>query len=371
MKWDIAWLIVFLIPTIILWLLIGIAEIPVTRLSSTLQSSSIMDSCDNCTQTLNQTVTYRVSFILYLISMLTFFGTFLLIVFGGIGLSALPMDLVNAWRKRPKPISVQAFATKRNEIGRRAAILLESAKKLQSRLNASGGRPRGRKDSGAFNKLRAQVYLLEESLKKLERARKMGTGVIAIISIVWDWIQLLLGLIGIGLSLLWLIHIFVFLVPPKGPISPFLNAMFEKLDVVFPLFGVIFYAIFSFYLLWCVIKGNFKFGLRIPLFCEIHPMKLHETLMNAFLFNAFILVLASFAIVEFCTYAFSYYGRNTSIDKIFNVGVTHLRYIKYFWAYYYWGIIVIAILAAVWLIINPSDRKSLEKDLRLDDLPRV
>lgn len=45
------------------------------------------------------------------------------------------------------------------------------------------------------------------------------------------------------------------------------------MDNVFPLFGTIAYGIVSFYLLWCVVKGNFKFGLRIPLLMTIHPMK--------------------------------------------------------------------------------------------------
>jgi LMBR1 domain-containing protein 1 len=45
------------------------------------------------------------------------------------------------------------------------------------------------------------------------------------------------------------------------------------LDNVFGLFGTIAYGIFAFYLLWCVFKGNFKFGLRIPFLFTIHPMK--------------------------------------------------------------------------------------------------
>jgi LMBR1 domain-containing protein 1 len=45
------------------------------------------------------------------------------------------------------------------------------------------------------------------------------------------------------------------------------------LDNAFGLFGTIAYGVFAFYLLLCVIKGNFKFGLRVPFLFEIHPMK--------------------------------------------------------------------------------------------------
>ena len=40
----------------------------------------------------------------------------------------------------------------------------------------------------------------------------------------------------------------------------------------FPLFGTGAYCLFTFYLLWCVMKGNMRVGLRC--FCfAIHPMK--------------------------------------------------------------------------------------------------
>lgn len=52
---------------------------------------------------------YQVSFILYIISMLAFIGMFLFVLFGGIGLSALPIDLINAFRKRPKWLNFEQY----------------------------------------------------------------------------------------------------------------------------------------------------------------------------------------------------------------------------------------------------------------------
>lgn len=47
---------------------------------------------------------------------------------------------------------------------------------------------------------------------------------------------------------------------------------------VFPLFGTLAFGIFSFYLLWCVVKGAMKFGIRL-LIITIHPLK-YVTVIN-------------------------------------------------------------------------------------------
>ena len=45
-------------------------------------------------------------------------------------------------------------------------------------------------------------------------------------------------------------------------------------------------------MLFCVTKGNMKFGLRF--FClPIHPMRIGNTMMNALLFNVLLLLITS------------------------------------------------------------------------------
>jgi LMBR1 domain-containing protein 1 len=65
------------------------------------------------------------------------------------------------------------------------------------------------------------------------------------------------------------------------------------------------YAIFAFYLLACILKGNFKFGLRIFIFFPIHPMKIGNTMLNSFLFNVGLIIITAVATVQFCTSAFA------------------------------------------------------------------
>jgi len=291
-----------------------------------------------------------------------------LVFFGGVGLAALPIDLVNTFRKRPKNMTVEQYAERKLMIGKRAALLLTKGKALRDKVHRLGTtRPTARKDIREFNKFRAGVFIVEQEYKTLEKRFKPGK--MRILYIVWDWIQLLLGFIGIGVSATWLLHIILYMAPRGAPISYFLNSMFTALDNAFRLFGVIAYFIWAFYLLWCVIKGLFKVGVRIPLLCTIHPMKVGETMMNAFLFNAFVLLLGAFGVLKFVNTAFASYSGGTASFSLWNAGIDNLRGIKYFWWYYYWGMVAMAILTAIYLFILPSDKKAVQKDVELEDLP--
>lgn len=368
-KWEVVIVFMFIVLTVILWLVIGIAEVPAERLNSGLISGNapLGTACPNCSVS-STNVNYRVSFVLYLISMLTFLGLFLFVLFGSIGLAALPMDLINGFRFRPRPIGLQTYVRRKEAIGKRAATLLEAGKRLAAKLNLNPGtRPKGRKQKKDYNKYRAAVFLLEEDFKKLEKSYNRGIGP-RLVEIVWSWTQLILGILGIIISLVWFIHIILFVVIKPSP-HPFLNQFFIALDDVFGLFGTIAYGLFSFYLLWCVIKGNFKFGLRVPFLFSIHPMKVGETMVNSFLFNTLLLLLASTTLVQFCSSAFSLYNRFTGIDILFNIGTRNLLGIKYIWRYYFWGLVVLPVLTLIYLCVFPSDRKQAEKGVLSEDLP--
>jgi LMBR1 domain-containing protein 1 len=128
----------------------------------------------------------------------------------------------------------------------------------------------------------------------------------------------------------------------------------------FPLLGIIAFAIYSFYLMVCAIKGNFKLGIRFlfwkvsPCSCwccslgslrmffafpafpalfpgipstfsvfpgQIYPMEINNTLMNAFLVNTWFMLLVSVPTVQFSAFAFPIYVRYTAIDMLFGVQV--------------------------------------------------
>ena len=69
---------------------------------------------------------------------------------------------------------------------------------------------------------------------------------------------------------------------PDPPLTPFLNQYFVDMDAAFGLLGTGSFALFCFYLIVCVIKGNVKVGFRLLLW-TVYPMRLGNTLMSAFL----------------------------------------------------------------------------------------
>ena len=62
------------------------------------------------------------------------------------------------------------------------------------------------------------------------------------------YLKLLFGVVGVGLSICWLLQIllYIFVYPP---VTPFLNTLFTDLDNAFPLFGTVAFGIFCFYLI--------------------------------------------------------------------------------------------------------------------------
>lgn len=126
-KYEIVTFIIVVVLSIILYLPLGYAEVPVTVLThnwSDLQlarftnSSEVVNStnavcevfqnctaaCLTCTENPDQTVVYPVTYLLFIFTCLAFVGLFLLTLFGGIGFAALPVDLLNGFRLRPKRI---------------------------------------------------------------------------------------------------------------------------------------------------------------------------------------------------------------------------------------------------------------------------
>jgi len=118
LKYSLVTLFVYCAITGVLWVLIGEAQVPYTRLKSDVVPTQIanLETCSpqpdcryspyyalviNPVKT-SGILTYQVSPIIYGISILTLLGVILFVVFGGIGLAALPMDLFRSWKNRPR-----------------------------------------------------------------------------------------------------------------------------------------------------------------------------------------------------------------------------------------------------------------------------
>mmetsp|Transcript_26079 Transcript_26079/g.60157 ORF Transcript_26079/g.60157 Transcript_26079/m.60157 type:complete len:506 (+) Transcript_26079:76-1593(+) len=299
----------------------------------------------------NGIIKIRTSAAIYILAMLSFCGWFLTMSFGGIGLAALPFDLINDFRTRPHPIDLKEFAAKKLEMKGRSAGLLALGKEMESEFRA---KPNKRKEKIFCNKFKAMVYELEEEYTKLMICYKESGG-----NPLIPWFKLFLGIMGMAISISWLVQIVlqIFMKGCEGA-CPFLNSVFITLNNTFPLFGTCAYGVFAFYLLWAVIKGCMKFGLRFFII-SIHPMKVGGTLMNSFLFNTGMILLCTAAIVQFCTTAFSDYARLTAVSQIFVTQVQYLIFLRVFYNLNVFYIIFLCFagLAFLYGVIEPFCRK--------------
>lgn len=123
-----------------------------------------------------------------------------------------------------------------------------------------------------MRKLRAGVEVVDRQYKMIEIQQDDLNNRSALLA----WLELPLGIICLLLSLAWIAQILCsFIIIPNGkPIYPLIGNLFSSFqqnNVAFLAFG--FFSLFCLYLLWCTVKGNTKFGLRIFCCWALHPMK--------------------------------------------------------------------------------------------------
>jgi len=366
-KYEVITIVVCLTCVLIGWLVWGYAEVPIVDYTYKgplleAETSAVCPGKECPGVTISraaQVLKVSVTPVTWIMALISFVGWFLFVLFGGIGMAALPMDLLVDFTQRPVGIDLQEYAKQKMLLNQRALQLLEIAKVI----GPEGHRASGRKGRVQYNKFVQAVYFLEKDWEKVKVAYKQRGG-----NPLKHIFFFCLGLLSAVLSLTWLLHIilYIFVDPPA---DQFLNKYFMELDSFFALFGVATYAIYVFYLLFCVIKGNMKFGLRF--FClPIHPMRIGNTMMNALLFNVLLLLITSVSVVQFCTRAFASYARLTAADLLFGVQVENLMGLNWFFqkGVFLYAFFSVTILTLVYLSICPTDKRAKFDD---DDDPPI
>ena len=205
------------------------------------------------------------------------------VLFGGIGLAALPLDFFYDFHSRPiKMSSAEIAVLKRSliietkkvkELARTVLTLEEKgAKKKTSKkaINIVFSHEK-REYNESLRKLRAAVCIIDNDYQSIEIQAELNDQ-----SVLLYWLGLPVGIICLCLSLCWFIHILLyFVITINGaPISRFLNnLLLYMVENNLSFLATGFFAIFCLYLLLATIKGNLKFGLRIFLCFSVHPMK--------------------------------------------------------------------------------------------------
>jgi LMBR1 domain-containing protein 1 len=309
-----------------------------------------------------------VSFPLFIVAVTAFMGTWFFATFLGVGLFALPLDLINAYITRPTPISTKEYFETKIELGNRTNTLLQLGKDIQRKHEI---KPKNiiekLERSREFTAFEKHYYYLKKDYQMLHVAHKLRGG-----NPLLYFLYLFLGLISICISTLWYIHIAIFMLPNK-PYSEFLNIFFIELSNSipnFPLFGVCAFALFSIYLLCAVVKGNFRLGARFIIW-KIFPMELNNTLTNAFLANTLIILLATIPAVQFCINAFPAYTQYTDANVMFGNQIQYLTFFRYFFVnnFFVIWILVASSLSILFIILFPNNKKK-EIELQLNKLAK-
>lgn len=354
------------------------ASLPIVRYTCSeghwLDADSVGMSLANdvCSNSEDADLTFKVGIQVYLVAAMCFVGWVFFVTFGGIGLSAVPMDLILEYIDRPRPISEAAFSQERLECGAEAAELLQLAEKLTSEdtslVGSNGflGRRKKKKLQTKYNRFKCDVHFLEE---RWERARlsKFQKGESLAVSVA----KLVLGIFFALLSILWLLHVILYVTVRKYvPDFPttFLNALLEAFESpgLYPV-GVALFATFNLYLLLCVVKGCMKFGLRIAIFFSIHPMRFQATPLNSILFNVLMLLISTASVVQFGTQAFADYARLTDADVIFSAQINHLAFYSFFFDnnIFIYTLLVWSVLTLIYLLCKgPRDSSSAKRRKR-------
>ncbi|CAJ1043611.1 LMBR1-like membrane protein, putative [Leishmania guyanensis] len=301
------------------------------------------------------TITIAVSIYTYCIGMLCFFGWIFFFFYGGAGLIAYPIGLIRGFKSRTKAISASLFAEEMSIVLAKADVMLAMCMELQR--ESRGKMARSTKNK--INIMRNEVYFLEARQDQLIWAYTNAGGSPFIV-----YGKLVLGILCLATAMMWCLQIFVY---NTFNADPLLNTLLIRLNDAFALCGVCAYGIFVFYLMWSTFQGQIALGLRLVFF-QIHPMKKHDTLVNAFLFNVSLLLITSYAVIFFAVQSFQDYATLTAINGLLNVFVMHLRGIGVFIRWAQFCLLGMSLVALIWAAVAPYKKRRDPTKMRLDDL---
>mmetsp|Transcript_22013 Transcript_22013/g.51656 ORF Transcript_22013/g.51656 Transcript_22013/m.51656 type:complete len:521 (+) Transcript_22013:69-1631(+) len=329
-----------------------------------------------CGKGQSKEIEIQVGFQIYIIAVLCFLGWFFLSVFGAVGLSAAPMDMIYAFIDRPRAIDEATYRQRRKLIGMAAGVLLQRAEELQtrdedmaaqhkgastSRFSVSGWRAgkQLRQVRTDYNRFKCDVHLLEEEFEKLQIS-KFQKGESLVVAIL----KLITGIIFAILSLAWILQIIICVLVPQitGQVGfGFLNDLFAACESsgLYPL-GIALYASFNFYMLICVVQGCTKLGMRVAFLISIHPMRVQNTPLNSILFNVEMLLVATPSMVQFSQTAFADYARLTEADVIFSAQIQRLHFYSFFFENHIFiiSMLCVFLLSLIYFLVRPRDRGS-------------
>eukprot|EP00897_Mesotaenium_endlicherianum_P006173 jgi/Mesen1/5584/ME000281S04639 len=305
------------------------------------------------------TWTQRVSLPMYVIALTTIVGSILFTVYGGVGIAVLPLEALAAYVARPKAIITRSQYIKvPPHHGRRIA---QQAWLKQPWSFCPSLRPK---------KHPRELLILEEDESALEEVYPQGEEADAswALTVLSYLGKLLFGVIGLAVSVLWVLHILVYVVV-RPPASTFLNQVFIQLDKAWGecagLLGTAAFGFFCFYLLLAVMAGEMYMGANFFIF-TLHPMKyfssrtsnpkhFHPPLLRHTFFCNPPFSLCILSVIQFCAKAFANYVEATAVAEIFGHTLENLRGIRVLYKLVFnmfqIAFVILAILTLIYFVV--------------------
>ena len=154
-------------------------------------------------------VKYRMDVVAYMMVCMSFAGWFLLAIFGGVGLLALPLDLINTFVKRPKPLKPEEAREKKKNIEAESSSLIELGEVLKEEETQLSKSEEGwwskRRMTGQLN---AKFENYKQAVTALEEQAEIFQAELAIDkeNPVFAFLSLVLGVICLFLTVVWLLQ---------------------------------------------------------------------------------------------------------------------------------------------------------------------
>jgi LMBR1 domain-containing protein 1 len=275
----------------------------------------------------------------YLVAITSFIGWIFFVIFGSVGMTALPLDLIYSFTNRPTASDIQKYNAQKQVLGEQAKELGKFGKELQDKEREVRGksgfgasRQKGQ-ISREFNKFRQSVYLLEMEFKKIEIGMQQR-GENPVVS----YSKLISGIFLFILGTVWIIHCILYVLfqnfnNNNEPLTPFLNNIFTYLGTGDGGYigSFILFMLMNMWLLATAVKGAIKWGMK--LFClPIFPLVEKDTPLNSLLFNALIILLSSGAVSHLTWIAFQDYAYASSAVYVFGTQVAYLTFYTWFFS---------------------------------------
>lgn len=211
----IATIIVVLLILVVMYAFLSTAEIPVVAISCSVSQIQKYDPVtktytsppviENC-KVSDQKFEIGVGFPIYVIGFMSFISWFLFVIFGGIGMIALPMDFIYDFCTRPKHM-------KKADIDKIKLVILERGKHVkeignecielekQEVMKKSFFNKQKRHYKNQINKLKVGVEMIEKDHRIINIQDEINST-----TVCWYWFLLPLGIICLLLTLTWILQ---------------------------------------------------------------------------------------------------------------------------------------------------------------------